>query len=292
MSGSRAHTGSGEPVRNPIERIARERHSPSGTAGCRLSAQQRPPAFGRSCYPCRRHWALPLTGHPLRDLRPAKWSALNPRRQDEAQLRTQLAGASFLQHMHAAWSRAPGAGPAGPTDDHPDDDAAADPPSLSALFRSAETGAAAASAVPRAAVVASPAEDAHPLAVVPAGGGTAVPGEGGAAPPGPAGRRLGTGGDAYPPGYPSSTRFRAEHVADRTAPDDDPLSADAATRDVAALLRPPRRSRGAATPAAPAPGYIAGQIYVHGHLQLLVAGDAPAASAEELEELDADEAIV
>jgi hypothetical protein len=32
---------------------------------------------------------------------------------------------------------------------------------------------------------------------------------------------------------------------------------------------------------------------VHGHLQLRVAGDAPAAaSAEELEELDADEAIV
>jgi hypothetical protein len=44
---------------------------------------------------------------------------------------------------------------------------------------------------------------------------------------------------------------------------------------------------------APAPGYIAGQIYVHGHLQLLVAGDAPAAaSAEELDDCDTDEAIV
>jgi hypothetical protein len=212
---------------------------------------------------------------------------------DEAQLRTQLAGASFLQHMHAAWSRAPGAGPAAPTDDHPDDDAAADPPSLSALFRSAETGVAAASAVPLAAVVASPAEDAHPLADVPPGGGTAVPGEGGAAPTRSARRRLGIGGDAYPPGYPSSTRFRAGHVADRTAPDADPLSEDAATRDVAALLRPPRRARGAAASVAPAPGYIAGQIYVHGHLQLLVAGDAPAAaSAEELDDCDTDEAIV
>lgn len=212
---------------------------------------------------------------------------------DEAQLRTQLAGASFLQHMHAAWSRAPGAGPTAPTDDHHDDDVSAAPPPLSALFRSAETGVVAASEVPPAAVVASPAQDANPLAVAPAGGGTAVPGEGGAAPTGLARRRLGIRGDAYPPGYPSSARFRARRAADRTAPDDDPLSEDAATRDVAALLRPPRRARGAAAPAAPAPEYIAGQIYVHGHLQLLVAGDAPAAaSAEELEELDADEAIV
>jgi hypothetical protein len=78
-----------------------------------------------------------------------------------------------------------------------------------------------------------------------------------------------------------------------TAPDDDPLSEDAATRDVAALLRPPRRARGAATSVAPAPEYIAGQIYVHGHLQLLVAGATPAAaSTEEFDDLDANEAFV
>jgi len=196
---------------------------------------------------------------------------------DEAQLRTQLAGASFLQHMHAAWTRASGPDPAAPSGVYPDDDADASPPPISALFRFEATGAAVAAEAPAATAAGSrtpPAEIDDPLAPMGRGGSTAASDARDAAPPVPARRGPRHDGSSYTPSFPSPAPFRARWAGTSPA-DNEPLAADAASREVAAILQPPRRARGAAAPLAPDPEYIAGQIYVHGQPQVFAAGDTP-----------------